>query len=153
MKDDIIVDPSQSVYFHALFRQSPLVYTQVRDLPHFFEQIIFWSIIFCVLGAIVVPTVKAVAPRWYSSLPEKKKFELPVYITCLLHHFFVIPFGSYHIYLDFQRSDASHLHYDYARQLYVVVPFTFGYLIGDTGIEIPYILSNNTCTCTCTCTF
>jgi hypothetical protein len=125
-----------SMYIHALFRQSPHISTQVRDLPNFFEQIIFWSAVFCILGAIVIPVVKAVTPRWYSALPAQKKFELPVYVTCLLHHFVVIPFGIYHIYLDFNRSDASHRQYDYARELYAIVPFTFGYLIGDTGIKL-----------------
>lgn len=120
-------------YVHVLFRESPNVSTRVRDIPHFYEQTVFWSLIFCVLSALVTPISKLFAPKFYSSLKEKKKNELPSYVACLFHHFVVIPIGVYSIYQDFQRSDVDHLQYDYGTKLFGLVPFTFGYLIGDTG--------------------
>lgn len=86
---------------------------------------IAWYYVFAWIGAKVFP-------QWYQTLPERKRREFPVYAMCLVHHFVVVPRAWLHIVQDFFRSSSELSRIQYVFLEAPMVPFSFGYLLGDT---------------------
>ena len=117
-----------------LKRPEPIVpqTMMVHDSSGFVQRCIMFSLYFSVLCIGLPRLIKARFPKFYASLDEDKRFELPAFAAGFMHHIVIVPIGLWEIWTDFNRITTD---IDYATALWpsvALVPFTFGYIMGDT---------------------
>lgn len=91
-----------------------------------------WAMV-TVAFSLIYPMTTFLAKRydskWYDSLPQRKKNELPSYVSCSFHHFLLVPFAWYFIFKDAQRMDPR---FNYSEEVAWFAPITLGYFVADT---------------------
>jgi hypothetical protein len=107
-------------------------------MPNIIVDTIMCTIIFVAFYLIYPIAMKRFYYKWYTSLNKRKRVELPAYVVCLLHHFFMVPRGWIHIYNDYMLTSND---VDYATVEATIAPFSLGYLFADTlCYAIPQLL-------------
>ena len=107
--------------------------TKLIDIyPSFYTNCILCSLFFISLNLILPVVISVLYPSFYRSLNKRKRRELPTYSSCLFHHFIVTPLGLYSIYKDIFRTSIDLDNHDYIVSEGYIVPYCFGYLVGDT---------------------
>lgn len=111
---------------------------------NFYYKSFMWGLYFSVSYSLIDYTIRSVFPRWYHSLEEKKRKELAPNCACMVHHAVVASWSIYHILLDYFKTDEELRETNYSELYAVIVPFTFGYFIGDTVMfAIPEMFKNH----------
>jgi len=90
-----------------------------------------WSLFFMAMCYFMPRIFARAFPKFYDSLSEKKKNEIPTYVSCLFHHCLVVPYGLWLIYADYCRTPEEYLNYNYALNETQVLGYTFGYIFSD----------------------
>eukprot|EP01040_Poterioochromonas_malhamensis_P000210 gene210-220_t len=123
-----------NVYIDFVYRKLPSHHspTGFNVIDNFYLIVAGWTLIFVAWYYLFDYLGKRLFPVWYKQLPERKRREFPVYAMCLVHHFVVVPRAWIHVFQDFFRfpNDLSDILYVYLEA--PMVPFSFGYLLGDT---------------------
>jgi hypothetical protein len=121
-------------YFSFVLKGLPTHKTPrgIDAVPNFAYEVLLWSIFFICFYQGSSFCLKFFFPKWYASLPDRKKREYPSYMTCTLHHLVVVPRGYLHVYQDFMRTSADLQTVHYAQLESPIFPFIMGYLIADT---------------------
>lgn len=93
---------------------------------------------------VFVPIIlKKNYPNWYNTLNEKKKEELPAYLTSMVHHITVVPLAWYCVYNDFLITDYNNP-VDLTMFLRFAAPFCIGFILADTIFyAVPLIFRGN----------
>jgi hypothetical protein len=120
-------------YWQFMNRSPSLVQTTgIQEHLTIWHQCALSSVFFCVLCVIIPPITRFLLPKFYESMNEQKRREYPTYLSCLVHHFVVVPFAVSHIYMDTLRTNESQwLHHNYASTDGYIVAYTFGYMVAD----------------------
>lgn len=103
--------------------------------PDFVRNTILCSIYFCALSLLLPLLARTIAPKFWASLPLKKKEEFPSYTAGFFHHIVVAPLGLLRIWADWRLWKAGKLGVEminYAPHNADVLPFNMGYLVADT---------------------
>ena len=123
-------------YLNFVFRELPTYPTpngfDVNE--YFYWKVTGWTFFFIGWYYLFYFGGKWLFPVWYQKLPDRKRREYPVYAMCLVHHFVVVPRAWIHILQDFYRTPAELPLIHYVHLEAPMVPFSFGYLLGDTFI-------------------
>jgi hypothetical protein len=133
-------------YINFIFRDVPPhdQFRGIEVLPNFYPDSFKWTIFFTVLQLLSTWGAKTLFPQWYANLTARKKIEFPAYFSCLVFHFTVVPYGLKNIITDFLRDPAELATIQYALIEAPIVPYTVGYLAGDTlCYVIPMLFQNN----------
>lgn len=104
----------------------------IEVLPNLLRDTVFYSVLFSFIFLLVTPFLSVVFSKTYSTLPERKKQEIPSYVVCLIHHFVAVPFAWQRVYNDFILSSESAQIVDYALVNAVVAPWCIAYLVVDS---------------------
>lgn len=117
--------------------------TAQEMVPDFFLHTGVWTAIFVGLMILIPFILKRLYPYWYNSLNERKKEELPAYLTSMVHHLTVVPLAWYCIYNDFQVTDPNKP-IDLTIFLQFAAPFCIGFVLADTIFyAVPLIFRGN----------
>ena len=111
--------------------QTMLVHDQQQFAYHCFLSSVYFSALCLGLPRLI----KHVYPKFYAGLDDTKLSELPAFTSGFMHHIVIVPIGLLEIYRDYMRHLAKDFNIDYVRALtpaVSAVPFTFGYILGDT---------------------
>jgi len=120
-------------YWGFLNRPPPIAPGRgIEGIPHLWRDSALLFLGFSFAFVTLPSLLSRLFPKWYASLDEKKKREIPSYVVCMIHHFYVVPRSWYHIYLDLQLQGEAALLVDYAPLEAVVSPVCIGYLAADT---------------------
>lgn len=99
--------------------------------------------LFVVIMVLFPIILKSTYGKWYDSLNEKKREELPAYLSSMVHHLTVVPLAWYFIYQDFQVTDYNKPA-DLTGFLRFAVPFCTGFILADTiNFAIPQAVRGN----------
>lgn len=107
----------------------------VHDPREFAWHCFLCSLYFSALCLGLPRLIKRLFPAFYAALDETKLAELPAFASGFMHHIVIVPIGLLDIYRDYLRTGTAALEIDYVRTLTAsvsAVPFTFGYIVGDT---------------------
>ena len=106
--------------------------TGFEAIPNFVFKCVLWTIFFSILNFLVPLVLRNVATKWYNELDKRKRYELPSYVVCLVHHFALVPIAWIHIYNDYQLTPEQAAVVQYGFVEATIAPFCVGYLMGDT---------------------
>ena len=122
-----------SSYWGVMMRRKPVwdSPTTIEIVPNFYLHTFYCSLFFLILMALVPIVLSRLYPTWYKSLTDKKKQELPAYLTSLVHHSTVVPLAWYGIYQDFQVTDPDQP-FDMTVFINFAAPFCVGFIVADT---------------------
>lgn len=117
--------------------------TGIESVPDFYKHSLIVCVFFSILNLLIPIVSKALYPKWYSSLTEKKKIEYPCYLGSMLHHAIVVPaawlFVYYDVVLVYNNNSL-----DYTNFLRVVAPIMSGFILCDTlFFALPLALKND----------
>ena len=87
-----------------------------------------WVSFFAILQVCVPRLLDLMWPVWWQVLPLKKKKEIPPCLVSLIHHFVVVIYGLYLIWM--YHSNGSYIT---STEVNLIAPFIYGYLVGDTA--------------------
>lgn len=133
-------------YINFVFRDVPPhdMLRGIEVLPNFVRDSIFWTVVFTALQLASTWGAKTLFPQWYANLTTRKKIEFPAYFSCLVFHFTIVPYALNNIMIDFLRDPAELMTIQYALIEAPIVPYTIGYLAGDTiCYVIPMLFQKN----------
>lgn len=117
--------------------------TMEEVAPDCFVHVVGWTTLFVVLMGLVPIVLKRFYAKWYNALNEKKKEELPAYLSSMLHHLTVVPMAWYFIYVDYQATDSNNS-VALNEFLRFAVPFCVGFILADTiYFAIPIAIRGN----------
>ena len=100
--------------------------TPLQMAPNFYLHTLYYSVAFVAIMASISPIFGTLFPSWYKALNDKKREELPAYVTSMFHHFSVVPMAWYFIYMDYTST------IDCAQFVWFAAPFCTGFVIADT---------------------
>lgn len=110
--------------------------------PYLLHHTFLWAIFFSLIYFLTSYLSKTLDPKWYETLPKKKKSEVPTYALALSHHLLIVPASIYYIYIDYNLLPDQVEAYNYFISYAPLLPFTFGYFIADTILyTIPELIS------------
>lgn len=119
-------------YLDFMFREPSRVNTSVHEVrKDIFFLAVAYSFMFISLCFTIPRLVKHFYPKFYQELPEKRREEIPTYVSCMAHHLVVVPLGFWMIYKDYNRTPEEYLNFNYAVADSDIIPYCFGYLFGD----------------------
>ncbi len=102
-------------------------------LGNFWMNLTLWTIFFSVLHKIAPIIIKKMYPKWYDSLSQRKKNDLPAYVVTMVHHLTAVPVGWYIVICDYYGwVDFSNIVYPYDFLENLVIPFCLANVIADT---------------------
>lgn len=104
--------------------------TMVDIAPDFVVHTAICTAVFVVLMYLVPLILKTVCATWYNSLADKKKEEVPAYLSSMLHHLTVVPMAWFFIYHDFVTAGSNPA--DLTLFLRFAIPFCTGFIFADT---------------------
>jgi hypothetical protein len=117
--------------------------TALEMIPDMNLHTLYVTIGFIVVMASVPLLCKSLFPAWYCSLNDKKKQDLPTYLSSMLHHGTVVPLSWYYIYLDYQFLQTGSV-INYAPFMQFAAPVCTGFIVADTLFyAIPMVLRGN----------
>jgi hypothetical protein len=122
-----------SAYLNFMLRAKAQKYmpTAFEMVPDFYLHTAYWGGMFIVLMAVVPIVLKNMFPDWFKTLNDRKKEELPAYLTSMVHHLTVVPLAWFCIYNDFQVTDPNNP-FELAVFLKFAAPFCVGFVLADT---------------------
>eukprot|EP01031_Cornospumella_fuschlensis_P041381 gene41381-50497_t len=132
--------PVASEYWDFLARTPPsmVMPSGVSGCENFYFKTTLCSTVFTLLFAVVPFLAQTLFPKWYESLNARKKKEMPSYVVCMFHHFYLVPIAWYCMVQDFYRQPGP---FDYSAIYGFMSPISLGYLIGDTlGYALPELI-------------
>lgn len=121
-----------SLYYNFVVRiPSVNLPTGIETVPDFYKHSLYVCVFFSILNLLIPVVSKALYPKWYDSLTDKKKLEYPCYLGSMLHHAIVVPAAWLYVYNDaLLVYDNNSL--DYSLFLRVVAPIMSGFILCDT---------------------
>ena len=100
--------------------------------PLYYYYCLFSALFFISLNILLPIFIERKYPIFYKSLNDRKRRELATYSSCLFHHLIVVPIGFISIIKDIYRTSSDLHEFDYIRSEGFIIPYCFGYLVGDT---------------------
>jgi len=121
-----------SEYYNFVVRiPSVKLPTGIESVPEFYKHSLIVCVFFSIVNILIPIVSKALYPKWYNSLAEKKKIEYPCYLGSMLHHAIVFPTAWLYVYYDVMLVYDNNS-VDYGSFLRVLAPIMSGFILCDT---------------------